>query len=367
MGAVELLLDLREGNIAQGLEDALGVEPRDPSQRRVLDVVEALPGPPSMNDLGPVVRIVHRVITGFLIEQAGLRRGAADAGSVTLIQRFGSAANLNIHLHCLVLDGVYRRTEGEPVFDAARAPTGDELAGLLEQIVARLMKLLTRSGYLVEEQGMTWRAETEEEKPRKALCADEHGFSLHAAVRLASHQREDLERLCGTITGPALANERLSRNARGQVVLRLKSLTRDGTTQIVMHPQAFMQRLAALVPRPRLHMPLSRGARPEREAACGGDPAAGAEGQRTGAGAHTWPGGPDALGTAAEARVPHRCGALRLRWAVEDPRRDRRAGGDREDPHAPGPARAGVLARLRSLTEEQDDGSAREPTDVLGP
>jgi len=36
-------------------------------------------------------------------------------------------------------------------------------------------------------------------------------------------------------------------------VLRLKSLTRDGTTQIVMHPQAFMQRLAALVPRPRLH------------------------------------------------------------------------------------------------------------------
>jgi len=82
-----------------------------------------------------------------------------------------------------VLEGVYRRTEGDPVFDAARAPTGDELAGLLEQIVARLMKLLTRRGYLVEEQGMTWRAETEEEKPRKALCADAHGFSLHAAVR----------------------------------------------------------------------------------------------------------------------------------------------------------------------------------------
>jgi hypothetical protein len=41
--------------------------------------------------LTPVLGIVHRVITGFLIEQAGLRRGAADAGSVTLIQRFGSA------------------------------------------------------------------------------------------------------------------------------------------------------------------------------------------------------------------------------------------------------------------------------------
>jgi hypothetical protein len=64
--------------------------------------------------LTPVLRIVHRVIASFLLSQAGLERTAADAGAVTLIQRFGSAANLNVHLHCLVLDGVYRRTEGEP-------------------------------------------------------------------------------------------------------------------------------------------------------------------------------------------------------------------------------------------------------------
>ena len=44
--------------------------------------------------------------------QAGLKHGGADTGAVTLIQRFGSAANLNIHLHCLVLDGVYRSSEG---------------------------------------------------------------------------------------------------------------------------------------------------------------------------------------------------------------------------------------------------------------
>ena len=36
---------------------------------------------------------------------------SADTGAVTLIQRFASATNLNIHLHCLVFDGVYRRTE----------------------------------------------------------------------------------------------------------------------------------------------------------------------------------------------------------------------------------------------------------------
>jgi len=58
--------------------------------------------------LAPVLRIVHRVISGFLIKQAGFKHTEAMTGAVTLIQRFGSAANLNIHLHCLVLDGVYR-------------------------------------------------------------------------------------------------------------------------------------------------------------------------------------------------------------------------------------------------------------------
>ena len=57
----------------------------------------------------PVLQVVHRVITRFLLDQAGLKAEQADSGAVTLIQlRFGSAANLNIHLHCLVLDGVYR-------------------------------------------------------------------------------------------------------------------------------------------------------------------------------------------------------------------------------------------------------------------
>ena len=50
-----------------------------------------------------------------------MQRRGRPGGAVTLIQRFGSAANLNIHLHCLVLDGVYQRTEGEPDFQKARA------------------------------------------------------------------------------------------------------------------------------------------------------------------------------------------------------------------------------------------------------
>lgn len=98
-----------------------------------------------------------------------------------------------------------------------------------------------------------------EEKPRTVLCAVAHGFSLDAAVRLAGHQRKALERLCRTITRPALGNERPRRSGKGQVVLRLKSPTCDGTAHIVMHPQAFMQRPIAPAPPARRTAAAGRG------------------------------------------------------------------------------------------------------------
>ncbi len=73
-------------------------------------------------------------------------------------------------------------------------------------------------------------------------------------MRCGAHERQRLEQLCRYITRPALANERVQCNAAGQVVLKLKTAWRDGTTPIVMSPLEFMQRLAALVPRPRLHL-----------------------------------------------------------------------------------------------------------------
>ena len=85
-------------------------------------------------------------------------------------------------------------------------------------------------------------------------CANAHGFSLHAGVCCAAEQRSDLEHLCRYITRPAIANERLSVNRAGQVVLKLKTAYRDGTSHLVMSPLEFMQRLAALVPRPRRHL-----------------------------------------------------------------------------------------------------------------
>ena len=65
--------------------------------------------------MSKVLGIVYRTIASHLIRQARLTRATAQTGAVTLIQRFGSALNLNVHLHMLVLDGVYqpRSTAGE--------------------------------------------------------------------------------------------------------------------------------------------------------------------------------------------------------------------------------------------------------------
>ena len=189
-----------------------------------------------------------------------------------------------------VLDGVYRISEGVSVFHPALAPSGDELEALLLRIIRRILRSLTRTGHLIEEHGMSYLAEVDSQSaltplqaaactyrialgprgrqkvlslqtlPSRAAdatrpgCVNAHGFSLHAAVRCGAHQRKELERLCRYITRPAIANERLKRNNAGQVVLQLKSPWRDGTIHIVMSPLEFMQRLAALVPRPRLHL-----------------------------------------------------------------------------------------------------------------
>jgi len=59
-----------------------------------------------------------------------------------------------------VLDGVYRcDTERESVFVEASAPTDEVLQAVLHKITTQLMKLLTRKGVLVEEQGQTTMAD----------------------------------------------------------------------------------------------------------------------------------------------------------------------------------------------------------------
>ncbi len=57
--------------------------------------------------MGKVWGIFYRTLSTHLIKKAGHTKATAQTGLVTLIQRFGSALNLNVNFHMLFLDGVY--------------------------------------------------------------------------------------------------------------------------------------------------------------------------------------------------------------------------------------------------------------------
>lgn len=97
--------------------------------------------------MGQVLGIVYRGIATHLIKKAGFSCRTAQAGAVTLIQRFGSALNLNIHFHMLFLDGVYiERPDGSLRFRWVKAPTSAELTHLSQVLAHRIGRFLERQG-----------------------------------------------------------------------------------------------------------------------------------------------------------------------------------------------------------------------------
>ena len=241
--------------------------------------------------MGQVLGIVYRCIATHLIKKAGFSRTTAQTGAVTLIQRFGSALNLNIHFHMLFLDGVYvERTDGSLRFHWVKAPTSAELSRLTHALVRRIGRFLERQGllecdaensYLVGDEladgpmdqllgsSITYRIAVGPRQGRKVFtlhtlpACDESfgdgvgkvgGFSLHAGVAARADERETLERLCRYISRPAIAEERLSLTPSGKVRYQLKTPYRDGTTHVIFEPLDFIARLAALVPKPRVNL-----------------------------------------------------------------------------------------------------------------
>ncbi len=86
------------------------------------------------------------------------------------------------------------------------------------------------------------------------LCFAARGFSLHAATRIAADDRAGLERLIRYATRPPLAAGRLQIVDDERLTFRLKTPWSDGTTHLVLSPLELIEKLAALVPPPRLNL-----------------------------------------------------------------------------------------------------------------
>ena len=83
-------------------------------------------------------------------EYAGLERMAeARFGSVTFIQRAGSALNLNVHFHMLAIDGIYIHKDWKtPLrFLALPAPSDADVEDVVKRVQKRVMKILTTQSH----------------------------------------------------------------------------------------------------------------------------------------------------------------------------------------------------------------------------
>ena len=212
----------------------------------------------------------------------GIRKG--QCGSVTFIQRFGSALNLTPHFHTLVLDGVYAgpsHSLGD--FVALPPPETEDVTRVLAGTARRILRRLERNGADEEndplagddplmamlgaasirsriatgpEAGEPWRRlgdrvelgeENEAAVESRAVvpprCVRQGGMSLHADVAVPARDRRRLERLCRYVARPPLALGRLEALSDGRLAYRLKTPWRDGTTHVVMERRELLERL----------------------------------------------------------------------------------------------------------------------------
>ena len=247
--------------------------------------------------------IIRTTIGQYYVNQAvtrGVPRDQVQPGSVTFMQRFGSALNLNLHFHCVFLEGVYldRTDQGlKPRFLTGDPPSDADVADVLQKISHRVIRKLRQLGYLeaggdatvatgydplVEDAPALARTLAASVQQRMAFgeragqhvrrigsgfghegehpaltgprCARVHGFSLHANTAIPAHRRDQLERLMRYTGRGAVSLERLEQDTPGDLLYPFTHPWSDGTTGIRLSPLELLEKLAALVPLPRVHL-----------------------------------------------------------------------------------------------------------------
>jgi hypothetical protein len=215
---------------------------------------------------------------------------------VTVIQRFASGLNLNVHFHTLVLDGVFTDSPEGLLFHPAPSPSDADVAQVLARVQRGVERLLVRRGLhpapddagpgdpLVEVSPVLAGVVGASVQGRIALGpragsrvrrlgrddpagvgsrgprqAHREGFDLHANLRVPARDRAGLERLCRYLLRPPVAQDRLRRRGDGHVVVELKRPWHEGTTALVFERLELLEKLAALIPRPEINLTLYHG------------------------------------------------------------------------------------------------------------
>ncbi len=209
-------------------------------------------------------------------------RGRLQTGCLTVVQRFGSSLNLNVHFHVIGMDGVYAELpDGSILFHPLPAPSDEDIARLARAVCRKVTRYLARLTGEDKDQLLTvdhlanasvqglvatgprrgcrvlrlgGTGEYAEAAIMGKRCAEVAGFNVHANVRVGAKDRVGLEHLCRYLARPPIANDRLQELPDGRLALRFKQAWRDGTSHIVFTPHELIEKLIPLIPRPRCHL-----------------------------------------------------------------------------------------------------------------
>ena len=241
-------------------------------------------------------KAVHRCVIKHISRfyKKHYKAGRAFTGSITFIQRFGSALNLNPHFHILFLDGLYTKNQKrELIFKRIPTISDADICAVLSAIRDSMVTILRKRGLISQSGELTYCEEDLEPDPyeasRKAstlqlialgersgmpvrrlgrglgyegrgarrksyLCASLDGLSLHAATRIRAHDRKGLEKLVSYMARGPISPNRLTRRDDGLLQYKLKTPFKDGTHSIILSEWELMEKIAALIPPPWLNM-----------------------------------------------------------------------------------------------------------------
>lgn len=165
------------------------------------------------------------------------------------VQRFGSKVNLHVHIHAVLLDGVFLLEDGVLRFCPAPELTAEELADLSRELRRRILRRMRRLKAIPDEAA------------REMLARPHGGFSLDAQVRVEADDRAALDRLLRYMLRPAVSLKRLSYRPEQDLVRYWPKKGRPGEPAVCeWKPLEFLGRFARLIPPARLHLVRYHGA-----------------------------------------------------------------------------------------------------------
>ncbi len=215
-----------------------------------------------------VVRALVRAIFARLRAHADDR--SAGCGAVVAIHRSGAALNLNLHVHALVVDGIFHRSPDGPRF-VAQAPTTDDLAIVARDVhhaLARLPAIDTRNAALATLQRAarprrTMDRATAPSRRPSGTSAGLAGVAVFAGVPLPADDRASLRRLCDYVTRPTMKRLAMSRGNPDQLQPGGAVHARDIVTRLIAatpdEPAVSVRTFGVLAPRAAQDWQLSRG------------------------------------------------------------------------------------------------------------